>query len=65
MMPKADIITAILNLNPTANPGFLARFSNKELGEYLDRLRALPGKHAANTLIRQVELGEVAAVVPR
>lgn len=56
MMPKMDIITAIVNINPTANPTFLSRFSNKELGEYLERLRALPGRHAANALIRQVEL---------
>ena len=42
MMPKSDTIDAILKLNPTVNPAFLAEFSNQELNEYLQRLRQLP-----------------------
>ena len=38
MMPKSDTITAIMDLNPTANPAFLAEFSVYELGDYLRRL---------------------------
>jgi hypothetical protein len=38
MMPKSDTIAAIMELNPTANPAFLAEFSVYELGDYLHRL---------------------------
>ena len=38
MMPKSDTIAAIMELNPTANPAFLAEFSVYELGDYLGRL---------------------------
>lgn len=37
-MSKSDTIEAILNLNPTAKPEFLADFSNDDLHEYLHRL---------------------------
>lgn len=38
MMPKGDTITAIQQLNPTADPAFLAEFSLEDLQAYLDRL---------------------------
>lgn len=38
MMPKSDTIAAIMELNPTANPAFLAEFTVYELGDYLHRL---------------------------
>jgi hypothetical protein len=37
-MTKTDAIAAIVKLNPTANPTFLAGFSNDDLLEYLRRL---------------------------
>ena len=43
MMPKCDTIAAIMKLNPTADPGFLAEFSNGELSEYLQRLANVRG----------------------
>ena len=42
MMPKSDTLSAIMELNPTARPTFLAEFSNEDLLRYLDRLTALP-----------------------
>ena len=59
MMPKADTIAAIVKLNPSANPAFLASFSSEELHEYLDRLRTLPGMPADPGIVRQVDLGSV------
>ncbi len=47
MMPKSDTIAEILRSNPTANPTFLAEFSNQELDEYLQRLRQLSGRSPA------------------
>ena len=41
-MPKSDTIDAILSLNPTAKPDFLAEFSNEDLHEYLQRLTFSP-----------------------
>ncbi len=38
MMTKTDTIEAITRLNPTANPTFLAGFSNQDLAHYLQRL---------------------------
>lgn len=37
-MSKSDTIEAIVNLNPTAKPDFLADFSNDDLHRYLHRL---------------------------
>jgi hypothetical protein len=42
MMPKGDTIAAIMKLNPTADPAFLAEFSTKELSDYLRRLSNVP-----------------------
>ena len=41
-MPKSDTIEAILSLNPTAKPDFLAEFSNEDLHDYLHRLMFAP-----------------------
>ena len=38
MMSKTHTIEAIMGLNPTANPGFLAEFAPDELSRYLFRL---------------------------
>jgi hypothetical protein len=35
---KRDAISAILGLNPTADPAFLAEFSKDDLEQYLSRL---------------------------
>lgn len=35
---KQDAISAIMGLNPTANPTFLAEFSKDDLEQYLSRL---------------------------
>ena len=39
-MRKNETIAAIVDLNPTANPSFLAEFSGGQLCEYLFRLTA-------------------------
>lgn len=41
MMPKSDTIAAIQQLNPTADPTFLAEFSVSDLQAYLKRLSVL------------------------
>ena len=38
MMSKTHTIEAIMGLNPSANPGFLAGFAPEELSRYLFRL---------------------------
>ena len=38
MMTKTHTIEAIVDLNPTANPCFLAEFAQNELARYLFRL---------------------------
>ena len=43
MMPKSDIIAAIMKLNSAVDPEFLAEFSNEELWEYLQRLASVRG----------------------
>ncbi len=43
-MPKSDTIEAILSLNPTAKPDFLAEFSNEDLHDYLHRLTFSTGQ---------------------
>ena len=64
MIPKSDTIAAIVRINPTANPEFLAQFSNRELDEYLHRLRQLPTRSRPHGRAhpRQAEL--VAAIAP-
>ncbi|MCH7591614.1 MAG: hypothetical protein IH989_02385 [Planctomycetes bacterium] len=48
-MPKSDTIEAILSLNPTAKPDFLAEFSNEDLHDYLHRLTFSPSRiHGAD-----------------
>ena len=65
MMPKSDIIAAILNLNPTADPVFLAEFSNAQLDEYLRRLRPLPKRLLTTTAVPVQRVRLVAAVAPQ
>ncbi|MCH8242729.1 MAG: hypothetical protein IH897_08985 [Planctomycetes bacterium] len=38
MISKTHTIEAIMDLNPSANPGFLAEFAQDELARYLFRL---------------------------
>ncbi len=38
MISKTNTIEAIMDLNPSANPGFLAEFAQDELAKYLFRL---------------------------
>ncbi len=38
MMQKTDTLTAIMDLNPTAQADFLSEFTNDELACYLERL---------------------------
>lgn len=42
-MPKSDTISAIMRLNPTAQPQFLADFPSDDLDQYLDRLQEIAG----------------------
>ncbi len=44
-MPKRQLIDDIRQINPTAQPQFLAQFKEPELKEYLDHLRAAQDKH--------------------
>jgi len=39
MIPKNDTMSAIMQLNISARPEFLAEFSNQQLCQYLQRLR--------------------------
>jgi hypothetical protein len=39
-MCKREVIDAILRLNPTAKPAFLAEFSLEDLNDYLRHLRS-------------------------
>jgi len=41
---KRDAIAAIMGLNPTAKPTFLAEFSKDDLERYLDRLDRVTGR---------------------
>ncbi len=38
MISKTNTIEAIMDLNPSASPGFLAEFAQDELAKYLFRL---------------------------
>lgn len=40
-MTKSDLINCICEINKSAKPEFLARFSEEELKEYLSRLMEL------------------------
>ncbi len=64
MMPKSDTIDAIIRINPSANPTFLAGFSNRELDDYLNRLHQVPevSLPCAQARPRQGQL--VAAITP-
>ena len=60
MMPKGDTISAIRQLNPTADPTFLSEFSVEDLQAYLDRLTE-PRRQAAHTVstaLQQVRSAE-------
>ncbi len=46
-MDKAELIECIREINKTAKPEFLARFSEKELNEYLEHLAKLNLEEAA------------------
>ena len=51
MIPKSDTIAAIKKLNPTAEPDFLAEFTNDELSEYLQRLVNVRGISASADML--------------
>lgn len=40
-MTKRNLIDHIMEINPTATPEFLARFDEKDLGEYLHHLQSV------------------------
>lgn len=65
MMPKSDTIAAILRISPSADPAFLAEFSNRELHEYLSRLRQLDRRTGADGHMRQTPLELVAGIAPQ
>jgi hypothetical protein len=44
-MSKRQIIDAIRELNPTAEPTFLAQFDDGDLAQYLQHLRDARAKH--------------------
>ena len=64
MMPKSDTISAIIEINPSANPSFLAEFSNQELEEYLHRLRQVPRTSLPLDQAIHLQAQLVAAVAP-
>jgi hypothetical protein len=43
-MPKRQLIDAIREFNPTAQPQFLAQFEEADLQEYLEHLRSAQAK---------------------
>jgi hypothetical protein len=54
-MPKRQLIEAIREFNPTAQPQFLAQFEEAELQEYLDHLRsAMERKIQIKSWVRKV-----------
>jgi len=65
MMTKSDTIAAILEFNATADPVFLAGFSNNELDEYLHRLRRLPNLPFVESQAPMQLAPLVAAVAPQ
>ncbi len=48
-MTKRELIDAILGFNTSADAGFLAQFSDRELTEYLDALRLARAAHASSS----------------
>ena len=64
MMTKHDTIDAIRSFNPTANPAFLAEFSNDQLICYLDRLTSLSKVHPFGHSDYLVELDESPSIEP-
>ncbi len=64
MMTKHDTIDAIRSFNPTANPAFLAEFSNDQLARYLDRLTSLSKAHPFDHSGYLVELDEPLSIEP-
>ncbi len=48
MQTKSEAITAIIRLNTTVNPNFLAEFSKLELEQYLTRLQQRSNPMAAH-----------------
>ena len=65
MMTKSDTIAAIIEFNATADPVFLAGFSNDELDEYLHRLRRLPNGPFVESQASMQPAPLVAAVAPQ
>ena len=65
MTPKSDTITAIISLNPTADPTFLAEFSNQELEEYRHRLSQTPKPAGLSNPVVPSQAQLVAAVAPQ
>ncbi len=45
MMTKREVIEAIRKLNPTAQPEFLAEFSENQLAQYLEQLLHIQGEN--------------------
>ncbi|UCF34070.1 MAG: hypothetical protein JSV78_01945 [Phycisphaerales bacterium] len=56
MMTKRDLMDAIMRLNPTARPEFLAEFAARELEEYLGKLESLE-KYDHQLNLFECELG--------
>jgi hypothetical protein len=48
-MTKRELIDAILGFNTSADAGFLAQFSDRELAEYLEALRLARAAHAKSS----------------
>jgi len=48
-MDKAELIECIREINKTAKPEFLAKFSEKELSEYLEHLAKLDLQEAVTS----------------
>ena len=59
-LSRAQLIERILELNPTATPEFLSRFSESSLADYLDHLAVLD-----EPLVPWVRKGLAPAIVRR
>ncbi len=64
MMPKSDVIAAILNLSPATSPMFLAEFPITELRAYCSRLRSVAEPQGTDEHA-PVDAREATAFVPR
>lgn len=62
-VPQVSLMQQIIELNPTATAGFLARFAESSLRHYLDRLAMAKQPRGRDS--RWVRTGETPAIMAR